>query len=82
MPKNKFPKKAKLITDGGFYQIIKIERFVPRMRIPLFQRLMVTPPEINMAVTISFEAVFDFWKVRGGYAEYRQVDVIVKNLNG
>lgn len=38
--KKAFPKKAKLITDGGFYRIINIEKFTPRLDYPLLKKLI------------------------------------------
>lgn len=76
--KKKFPKKAKLITDGGFYRIIKLDRPVLRIAIPLMTKIQITQPEINTQVSLSFQAEFSFERVCGGYAEFRQVDVIQK----
>ena len=53
----KFPKKAKLIADGGFYKIIKIDEFVTKIYYPSHKE------------TIEFM----FSQVKGGYAEYNQV---------
>lgn len=78
MKNKKFPKKAKLITDGGFYKIIKLDKPVLKIRVPLHQRFQITSPELNYSCPMNFESVFDFVGVKGGYAEYRQVDVIVK----
>jgi len=76
--RKKFPKKAKLITDGGFYKIVKLDKPVLKIHFPLFQRFQITAPEINYSALMSFEAIFSFERVYRGYAEYRQVDVILK----
>jgi hypothetical protein len=73
----KFPKKSKLITDGGFYMIIKNDGFVPRIHIPLIKKIRVCSPEtgdINMPLTL--DIVFYFSRVYRGYAEYKQEDVV------
>jgi len=74
--KKKFPKKAKLITDGGFYRIIKIDGFVPKYTYPLLKKISLCTPETNVTdMMISFTCEFSFSRVFGGYAEYRQYNV-------
>lgn len=75
--KNKFPKKAKLITDGGFYKIIKIKDFVHTINVPLLKRVTLATPETNVLdLAINFSVTFHFSKVYRGYAEYRQADIV------
>lgn len=74
--KKKFPKKAKLITFGGFYKIISLPKFLARINHPMMTKLTVNSVEFTMADTIVHNIKFDFWGVRGGYAEYHQVDFV------
>jgi len=71
----KFPKKFKLITDGGFYKIIKMKRFVPRIWIPVSKKITYSSPlvyQLEKDCNITFEFVFD--RVYKGYAEYKQAN--------
>ena len=75
--KEKIPKKAKLITDGGFYKIIPNQQFSPTIHIPLLKKIRVASPEtgdINMAMTL--DITFMFEKNYKGYAQYRQMGVV------
>jgi hypothetical protein len=78
MAKKKFPKKAKLVTDGGFYKFIKLDKPVIRIHLPLFQRIHISTPEINLDIPMTFEAEFSLEKVYKNYALYKQVNVIQK----
>lgn len=77
MKKIKQPKKAKLITDGGFYKIIPHKEFVLKYHVPLMKRIRFASPEtgdINMDLTLDIE--FGFERIYKGYAEYRQIGVV------
>jgi hypothetical protein len=77
MKKQKLPKKAKLITDGGFYMIIPNPEFRPAIHVPLMKKIRVASPEtgdINME--LSLDITFGFVRTFGGYAEYRQMGVV------
>jgi hypothetical protein len=75
-----FPKRAKLITDGGFYRTMPIDRFVPKICFPLMRKVTVTMAETQeFTMQATFQLVFGFYRVRGGYAEYKQIDVIRNN---
>lgn len=54
----KYPKKAKLVNKYGFYRIIELNTFVPRILYPVVSG-------------IDFE--FEFYSVMGKYAIYKQV---------
>ena len=77
-----FPKKAKLITDGGFYRIIKVGDFRPRIDIPLLKKIrLATPETLDIDLELSIVIEFVFSRVFGGYAEYRQMNVVTnKNI--
>lgn len=69
-------KKAKLITDGGFYKIIPIKEISLRINIPLVRTLRVATPELNSwEYNIHFECIFQFCGMKGGYAIYKQINV-------
>lgn len=71
-----FHKKAKLITDGGFYRIIKIDMFVPKYTYPLLKRITLSTPETNIVdLNVSFTCEFSFSRIYRGYAEYKQYNV-------
>ncbi len=75
--KIKLPKKAKLITDGGFYIIIPNPEFRPTIHVPLMKKIRVASPEtgdINMEMNL--DITFHFEKTFGGYAQYRQMGVV------
>lgn len=72
----KFPKKAKLITDGGFYKIINIEARRPKICFPLMKNITLVSPETNVFdMSINFIVEFIFTRVYKGYAEYNQYNV-------
>ena len=75
--KNKrFPKKAKLITFGGFYKIIPIKEPTQRINHPFMTRLKVVTAEFEDDALFSYHLVFNFDGIKGGYAEYHQVDFV------
>ena len=74
--KKLFPKKAKLISEGGLYRIISIERFIPIIQLPIIRTLMISIPEFYYEEPMKFLLKFQFDKVVGNYAEYRQFDFI------
>lgn len=74
--KVKFPKKAKLIADGGFYQILPINNFTQRMILPIMRRIIINEPSIDHTELFRFDLEFDFRRIYKGYAEYRQVNCI------
>lgn len=76
MAKKKFPKKAKLITFGGFSKMVKIDKPVMRIAVPLFVPFVVTDPMVMMETTIHYEAEFVLEKVYKGYAPYKQTGVV------
>lgn len=73
--KIKFPKKAKLIMQSGFYKIIPIKEFVMRISLPLQQRVEITPDVMLNAQIFfnSWEMEFGFTRVYRGYAEYSHI---------
>jgi hypothetical protein len=74
--KKDFPKKAKLITDGGFYQIINIEEFTPTIRVPLVKRVSLATPETGVLdIDAVFSCEFTFERATKRYAIYQQTNV-------
>lgn len=74
--KQKFPKKAKLISDGGLYKIVNITGFKTEIHYPRMCKIRITTTEIDWNETMSFTLKFRFDRVYKGYAEYRQYDCI------
>ena len=74
--KKKFPKKAKLITFGGFYKIIKIQKFNAVIKQPFTTKVELTLAELSFDDLIIHDLIFHFYRVHGGYAEYRQYDFV------
>lgn len=72
----KFPKKAKLIADGDFYTIIKLDKFLSQIHYPIMRKVQINTPELDLSETMHFMLSFNFLRVYKGYAEYRQVDAI------
>jgi hypothetical protein len=72
----KFPNKAKLITDGGFYKIIPIDRQDMKITIPTMRKIKINTPDIDFTDTFNFVLKFAFRRVYKGYAEYVQYDLI------
>lgn len=71
-----FPKKAKLITDGGFYRIIDIDIFSNVINYPLIKRMNLSTPETgSVDLTLSFHVEFRLEKVLKRMAIYRQFNV-------
>lgn len=71
-----FPKRAKLITDGGFYKIIDIKEFKPVLVFPLHKKVTVVSPETNVLDSFfHFTVEFKFMGVKGGMAIYQQFNV-------
>ena len=76
MKKKKFPKKAKLISSGGFYIIIPLKQFVAKLDIPIIRKIKINQPELDHIESLYFSLEFIFERVYRGYAEYRQVNEI------
>lgn len=71
-----FPKKAKLITGGGFYRIMKIDGFRPTYTFPLLKKVSLCTPETNVTdMMVTFTCEFSFSRIYRGYAEYKQYNV-------
>lgn len=69
-------KKAKLITDGGFYKIIPLEDFKLKIDYPLFKKVTFASPETNIFdMNVEFFVEFSFRRIHKGYAEYEQFNV-------
>ena len=76
--KIKIPKKAKLITDGGFYKIVDLPKWVLRINIPLVKRMVIVSPETSdFNFNLNFEVEFQFEKHDKKYAYYKQINVIL-----
>lgn len=76
----KFPKKAKLITNGGFSRIIELKEKVFKINFPYSQKIQLNTPELyGMKILISCNTVFELEKVNKNMAIYRQVDAIILN---
>ena len=77
MKKTKFPKRAKLITDGGFTRIIDIKEFTSIIKIPLLKQISISTPETNFVeMDITFECSFSFERATKTMAFYRQIGVV------
>lgn len=76
MKTKEFPKKAKLISDGGLYRIIDIEGFTEKINFPIMRKIKISTPEIYYVEEMNFLLKFAFSQVRRGYAEYNQFDFI------
>ena len=74
--KKVFPKKAKLISDGGLYRIIKLDKPVLRIDFPITRRVEVNQPDLYFVETWKFLLKFEFMGVKGGYAEFRQYETV------
>ncbi len=74
--KNKFPKKAKLITNAGFYKIVDLQGRVYSIHLPVLKRFTIQIADNVFDEAMHFEMVFEYSKIKGGYAEYRQVNFI------
>ena len=73
----KFPKRAKLITDGGFSKIINIPSFVPTITVPLIKRIQLASPETDVTdLSIHFDVSFEFDRALKNIAIYKQIDVV------
>ena len=72
----KFPKKAKLISDGGLYRIVEIKRFDMYIHFPIMRKLTLNIPEVFHEEEMKFLLKFKFSRVKGGYAEYNQFDFV------
>lgn len=75
MKKNKFPRKAKLISNG-FYKIISVKEYTPRIFLPILKEIKINTINLEENINFSRELVFQFDRVFRGYAEYRQIDVV------
>jgi len=74
--KKAFPKKAKLICYGGFYKIIEIEKFTPRINHPFITKLKIITAAFTLDDLYAHQLEFNFYRVYRGYAEYNQVDFV------
>lgn len=74
--KKKFPKKAKLISEGGFYRIVPIDSFNTFIHVPILRRVTIASVEIDYSEELHFDLEFGFQRVFGGYAEYRQINCV------
>jgi len=78
MRKKTIPKKAKLITNGGFSKIIDIKELNMKIHIPLGMKVQATSPELyGIPVVLSYTATFELERVTKLYAFYRQIDAVV-----
>lgn len=68
--------KAKLIADGGFYQIIMIDKIVPKIDLPVMRKIKINTPEIDFSDIFIFSLKFAYRCTRKGYAEYYQYDAV------
>jgi hypothetical protein len=77
----KFPTKAKLITDGGFYKFIEIKpKYTQTIIHPLKKRITVASPETNIFdMGLMFDVEFGLEKVYKNYAQYRQINVTISH---
>ena len=76
--KIKIPKKAKLITDGGFYKIVDLPNWVLRINIPIAYKMMLVSPETSeFNFSLNFQVEFQFEKHDKKYAYYKQINVIL-----
>lgn len=74
--KKKFPKKAKLIVYGGFYKIIKIKRFDLKISVMVWPKIELMMTDRTYEAPIKLELIFQFERVFGGYAEYKQINTV------
>lgn len=74
--KETFPKKARLVSFGGMYRIIDLERFVAKINIPIMRKVEISEPEIYEVDTWKFNLEFVFDGVEGRYAVYKQVNYV------
>jgi hypothetical protein len=76
------PKKAKLITNGGFYKIIKINKVDLNISVPFSYQIQLNSPELyGMPVSIGGFARFQLEKMTKTMAIYKQVDAILSKYN-
>ena len=74
----RFPKKAKLITNGGFSKIIELKERVFKISFPYSQKIQLNTPELyGMKILISCITIFELEKVNKNMAIYRQVDAVI-----
>jgi hypothetical protein len=72
----KFPKRAKLTSDGGFSSFIPIPELKAKIIIPVMRRISLSEPTIDYTEMWHFELHFSLQRVTKRYAEYRQIDSI------
>ena len=76
MNKKTFPKRVKLITDGGFSMMINIKEFTPVIHYPIMKRITLSTPETGaLDMTANFNIEFMFEKAYKNYAIYKQYNV-------
>lgn len=72
------PKKAKLITNGGFYKIVNIEQIDYKIKMPYTTRLTLNSSELyGYPICITHDLVFELFKVNKNMAVYRQTDCVL-----
>ena len=74
--KKVFPKKAKLISDGGFYKIVPIKDFAAVIHVTVMRKITISTSLIFHDESMKFNLKFYLDRIKGGYAEYRQIDCI------
>lgn len=80
MKKLKFPKRAKLITNNGFYRFIKIDGYQEKIKIPLMKRIDFFSPEIDeVDITLLIDVDFVLEKVTETMAIYREYGYVKIN---
>lgn len=70
------PKKAKLITDNGFYQFIPIAQVYYQIIMPIHRRIQLTDAQIDHSENWYFNLTFSLERVTKSFAEYRLINTI------
>lgn len=77
MKKHK-PKRAKLITNGGFYKTIDIKTVDYKIHIMYPTKIQLNSPELyGMSVTVTHDVIFTLHKVTKTLATYTQSDAVL-----
>lgn len=73
-----YPKKAKLITDGGYYKIIPLPAFMPKINMPMRKKVQIGTPETNVLdCTFTMDIQFYYTHTEGKrYCVYKQYNVV------
>lgn len=74
--KKTLPKKAKLISAGGFYRIVPMNEFTQKFNLPITRRIRINQPDLDWKELFHFNLEFVFERIYKGYLEYRQVNEI------